>query len=200
MMRAWMLAAAGAVGMLSAWSAGLSGRPAPAGWPGDSVPRYAGDALIRPDGFERWILAGASLGLGYSAAGGADLAGGGELFHNVYIEPSAYRHYVRTGRFREKTMLAMTLYAPARKLHPATQGQFEGEFLAAEFALKDSERFPGGWAYFDFGTRGPGSRALAMPRDACQSCHARHAADDHVFVQFYPTLRSVSRGADGTRR
>src|SRR6185295_5944904 len=32
---------------------------------GDTVPRYAGDSLIRPDGFERWVLAGASMGLGY---------------------------------------------------------------------------------------------------------------------------------------
>jgi hypothetical protein len=88
-------------------------------------------------------------------------------------EPTAYEHYVRTGRFREKTMLAMTLYAPAQKVHPAKQGHFEGEFLAAEFALKDSERFPGGWAYFNFGKGGSGARAVAMPRQACQSCHVQ---------------------------
>lgn len=164
---------------------------------GDTVPRYAGDSLIRPDGFERWVLAGASMGLGYSEPSGADAARGagatGGMFHNVYIEPTAYEHYVRTGKFREKTMLAMTLYEPGQKVHPSKQGFFEGDFIAVEFALKDSARYPGSWAYFNFGKGAPGSRMVAMPRRAgCQACHAQNAADDNVFVQFYPTLRAVS--------
>jgi hypothetical protein len=196
-------AAAGAV-----ITAGLAGaltqrhQPAPGpGTLGDTVPRYAGDSLIRPDGFERWVLAGASIGLGYSEPSGADAARGagatGGMFHNVYIEPTAYEHYVRTGKFREKTMLAMTLYEPGQKVHPSKQGFFEGDFIAVEFSLKDSERYPGSWAYFNFGKGAPGSRMLAMPRRAgCQSCHAQNAADDNVFVQFYPTLRAVSSKFD----
>ena len=165
---------------------------------GDTVPRYAGDSLIRPDGFERWVLAGASIGLGYSQPSGADAAAGkvAGMFHNVYIEPSAYEHYVRTGKFREKTMMAMTLYEPGQKVHPSKQGFFEGEFVAVEFSLKDTERFPGSWAYFNFGKGAKGSRAVAMPRQACQSCHVQNAADDNVFVQFYPTLRAVSTKFD----
>lgn len=163
---------------------------------GDTVPRYVGDSLIRPEGFERWVLAGASIGLGYSEPSGADAARGnvvGGMFHNVYIEPTAYEHYVRTGKFREKTMLAMTLYEPGQKVHPSKQGFFEGDFIAVEVALKDSERYPGNWAYFNFGKGASGSRAQAMPRNAgCQACHAKNAADDNVFVQFYPTLRAVS--------
>jgi Cytochrome P460 len=164
---------------------------------GDTVPHYAGDSLIRPDGFERWVLAGASIGLGYSQPSGAQAAGAtGGMFHNVYIEPSAYEHYVRTGKFREKTMMAMTLFEPGQKVHPSKQGFFEGNFMAVEFSLKDTERYPGSWAYFNFGKGASGSRAVAMPRQACQSCHAQNAADDNVFVQFYPTLRAVSTKFD----
>lgn len=185
----------------SAVLVGLPARRGPSGAPevrapGDTAPRYVGDSLVRPEGYERWVLAGASLGLGYSEPSGADAAGATGMFHNVYIEPTAYQHYVRTGRFREKTMLAMTLYAPDQKVHPSKQGFFEGEFLAVEVALKDSERYPGSWAYFNFGKGGPGSRARALPREACQSCHLRNAADDNVFVQFYPTLRAVSTKFD----
>jgi hypothetical protein len=165
--------------------------------PGDTMPRYVGDSLIRPEGFERWVLAGASMGLGYSQPSGADAAGAtGGMFHNVYIEPTAYKHFVRTGKFREGTMMAMTLYEPAQKVHPSKQGFFEGAFLAVEFSLKDSARYPGSWAYFNFGKGARGSRALANPRQACQSCHAQNAADDNVFVQFYPTLRAVSTKFD----
>jgi hypothetical protein len=165
--------------------------------PGDTTPRYTGDSLIRPDGFERWVLAGASMGLGYAQPSGADAAGAtGGMFHNVYIEPTAYAHYVRTGRFREGTMMAMTLYEPGQKVHPSKQGFFEGKFLAVEFSLKDSRRYPGSWAYFNFGKGAKGSRAVANPRQGCQSCHAQNAADDNVFVQFYPTLRAVSTKFD----
>jgi hypothetical protein len=164
---------------------------------GDTVPRYAGDSLIRPVGYERWVLAGASMGLGYSQPSGADAAGAtGGMFHNVYIEPSAYEHYVRTGKFREGTMLAMTLYVPGQKVHPSKQGFFEGDFMALEVALKDSARYPGSWAYFNFGMGAPAPRAFALPRQACQSCHVKNAADDNVFVQFYPTLRAVSTKFD----
>jgi len=165
--------------------------------PGDTMPRYAGDSLIRPDGFERWVLAGASMGLGYSQPSGAAAAGAtGGMFHNVYIERTAYQHYVRTGKFREGTMMAMTLYEPGQKVHPSKQGFFEGNFLAVEFSIKDGARYPGSWAYFNFGKGARGSRAVANPRQACQSCHAQNAADDNVFVQFYPTLRAVSTKFD----
>jgi hypothetical protein len=94
-------------------------------------------------------------------------------------------------------MLAMTLYEPGQKVHPSKQGFFEGDLIAVEFALKDSERYPGSWAYFNFGNGAPGSRAVALPRRAgCQACHAQNAADDNVFVQFYPTLRAVSSKFD----
>ena len=168
-------------------------RATPAHAIADTVPRYAGDSLIRPNGYERWVLAGASMGLGYSQPSGADAAGAtGGVFHNVYMESTAYEYYVRTGKFREKTMFAMTLYEPGQKVHPSKRGFFEGKFLAVEVALKDSERYPGSWAYFNFGEGKPGSRAVANPREGCQACHVKNAADDNVFVQFYPTLRAVS--------
>jgi len=174
-----------------------------AGTTGDTVPRYAGDSLIRPNGVERWVLAGASMGLGYSQPSGADAAAGaaatGGMFHNVYIEPTAYEHYVRTGKFRDKTMMAMTLYEPGQKVHPSKQGFFEGDFIALEVSVKDTKRFPGSWAYFNLGKGAPGSKAVANPRQGCQACHAQNAADDNVFVQFYPTLRAVSYKFDRRR-
>ena len=161
-------------------------------------PTFSGDSLIRPGGIERWVLAGASLGLGYSDPSGADLAGvGSRLFHNVYIEPAAYDRFARTGRFPEGTMLALALHEPRQKVPPSRQGLFEGERLAVELAVKDSGRFPGGWAYFNFGDAPAGARARPLPREACERCHAQHAADDHVFVQFYPTLRPYSAAFGG---
>ena len=63
-------------------------------------------ALLRPQGVERWLLAGASLGLGYGDSPEGP-AGGPGRFHNVYLEPGAYATFRRTGTFPQGTMLAM---------------------------------------------------------------------------------------------
>jgi len=179
--------------MFAVLAAGAPDGGARAGASGPALPRYVGDSLVRPDGVERWVLAGASLGLGYSEPSGANAAPPpGALFHNVYIEPAAYAAFARTGRFPEGTMLALALYQPRQKVPPSRQGLFEGDRIAVELAVKDGARYPGGWAYFNFGNAPAGARAVPLPRQACERCHAEHAADDHVFVQFYPTLRPLS--------
>ncbi len=152
--------------------------------PGAARPEYAPDgALLRPAGVERWVLVGASLGLGYSDA----TEDGPGMFHRVYLETSAYDHYLRTGRFRDGTMLALAIRRPERRVPPSRAGWTEGPLAALELAVKDPARFAGGWAYFDFGRDAPAARALPPAR--CARCHAEHAARDNVFVQFYPQLR-----------
>jgi len=151
-----------------------------------AVPAYdASGALLRPEGYRRWVFVGASLGLSYRE--GAHEDGPGE-FHHVYLRPESYEAFRRTGRFPDKTVLVLELHRAAQKVAPSRHGLFEGERLALEAAVKDVQRFPEGWAYFSFGD---GSRrsATAFPRADCFDCHRQHAASDNVFVQFYPVLR-----------
>jgi hypothetical protein len=171
--------------LLPALTVTLAGAPAAPAGPEAVLPRYtAAGALRRPEGVERWILVGASLGLGYTDA----TEGGPGMFHRVYLEPTAYDHYLKTGHFRTGTMFALAIRLPERRVPPSRAGWTEGELAALELAVKDPGRFPGGWAYFDFGRAAPAARAL--PPERCARCHAQHAARDNVFVQFYPQLRS----------
>ena len=174
--------------VLPALAAAFAGAPCPA--PARMLPSYTVEgALLRPAGTERWVLVGASLGLGYSDATGD----GPGMFHRVYLEPGAYDHYLRTRRFPDGTMLALAIRQPTRRVPPSRAGWSEGALAALELAVKDPGRFPGGWAYFDFGRDAATARAL--PASRCQACHVEHAAGDNVFVQFYPTLRDLpSRG------
>jgi hypothetical protein len=167
-----------------ALAAAIAAAPPPA--PAWTLPRYTVEgALRRPADVERWVLVGVSLGLGYS-----DVTDGGPgMFHRVYLEPTVYEQYIRTRRFPDGTMLALSIREPARRVPPSRVGWTEGSFAALELAVKDSGRFPGGWAYFDFGRDAATARAL--PATRCQACHAEHAANDNVFVQFYPTLRDL---------
>lgn len=153
-------------------------------------PQYdSSGALLRPTDFQTWVFVGASTGLSYQSH--LMSRGPGE-FHNVYIRPEAYQAYLQTGKFPEKTMLALALYKPSEKVSPSKAGYFEGDFDALEIAVKDHEHFPEGWAYFSFGEGGAlEEKAAAFSKSDCFSCHVKHAADDNVFVQFYPILRQI---------
>lgn len=143
-------------------------------------------SLLRPIDFEEWMFVGASLGLSYSEESELNKP---DLFHNVYIQHEAYQHFLKTGEFPEKTMLAMSVYKPEQKVSINKKGFFEDKLLSLEVALKDHERFNEGWAYFDFGKSK--EKATAFPKTRCFSCHNENGAHDNVFIQFYPLLRSL---------
>jgi hypothetical protein len=119
----------------------------------------------------------------------------GEMYHNVYIKPEAYREFSKTGKFPEGTVLAMEMVSKETKKEPALQGSFESDFLGLEIAVKDSARFQGGWAYYNFSNGMSASyRAKADPfpvSAGCVACHKQHAETDNVFTQFYPVLRAA---------
>ena len=151
-------------------------------------PQYTDEGkLLRPTDDQTWIFVGGSLGMTYEEESAAtnDLG----KFGNVYLAPGAYAQYVETGTFPEKTMLALAIFEPVSAASINQGGHFEGEQIALEIAVKDPEQFPEGWAYFDFQ---PGQReSQAFAKDKCYACHIQHAADDNVFVQFYPVLRGL---------
>jgi len=153
----------------------------------ETTPRYDdGGDLLLPDGFESWVFVGSSLGLTYGPEPPSH-----DMFHNVYIEPSAYQHYVETGAFPDQTMLAMTLYGAREKTHFGS-GLFSGDFHGLEIAVKDVGRFDEEWSYYAFsGSSGRADRASRFERASCHDCHVEHAKDDNVFVQYYPVIRRV---------
>ena len=70
-------------------------------------------------------------------------------------------------------------------------GHFEDARVGVEVAIQDPENNEDSWSYFFFS--GPGGTirpsAKAFPKKTCWECHDSHAADNNVFVQFYPVLR-----------
>ena len=196
-----------AVGATLALGSGQRNEPA-----AGPSPRYnARGELLRPEGYRTWVFVGADLGLDYSQRNDQSLtypqkkddnADEGRPFHNVYIDRAAYDHFARTGEFPDKTVLVLELFESRRKepRNVVTKGQYEGNRVALEVAVKDRERPDGSkttWAYYDFtGSPGPRGRrvresAKAKPDESCYDCHKKHADVDNVWVQFYPTLRDL---------
>ena len=149
------------------------------------APRFRGEQLVRPDGYDRWPIVGASIGLSYAES----MEGSGPgAFHRVYMNPSAYETFRRTRTFPEGTTFVLEIHEAAQKASIARGGYFEGKRIALEASVKDSKRFPSGWAYFGF-ENGALESASANAESRCHSCHVKHGQIDSVFVQFYPNLR-----------
>jgi hypothetical protein len=159
----------------------------------DVMPQYDashGDLRL-PDGYRQWVLVGSSLGLSYAPAGQS----GHQTFNSTLMEPTAYRHFLQTGEFREGTMLALIVQGVGTNVLPAREGQFASDIHGVEMAVKDKSRVPEGWAYYGFGSPSSGLRATAKPnpKASCFDCHSQHAARDNVFTQFYGLLNDVAR-------
>ncbi len=155
-------------------------------------PRYVnGNHLVRPEGYRHWMFVGANSGMGYREG----KPNPNPTFHNIFIQPEAYRRFAETGKFPDKTILVMEVVSIGTNASINRHGQFQDKLIGIEVALKDSTRFAEQWAYFDFigtGTK-PLTEAKAFPKDACWKCHNEHAASDNVFTQFYPVLREVAK-------
>jgi hypothetical protein len=159
--------------------------------PTDQLPRFTKDgSLHEPDGWETWVMVGSSMGLSYNTPGAAPAAGAAPgMFHNVYMQPWAYRELMRTGVFPERTMLVLSFFEASRKSAPAKAGFYEGDRVPGiEIHLKRKGIDKSGWAFFGFADTASIGGKLP-PSAACYSCHATEAAHDNVFTQFYPFVR-----------
>src|SRR5689334_17246987 len=82
----------------------------------------AANELVRPSGYHEWIFLGSSLGMSYQQSAGGN---GAPAFHNVYTQPEAYRAYVKTGKFPDKTIMVLELMSAGSNASINKQGQFE---------------------------------------------------------------------------
>ena len=158
--------------------------------PPGALPRFTPeDDLMRPEGWEGWVLAGTSMGLTYTEPATAPAPGEPPgRFLNVYIQPWAYERFMETGEFPEGTMFILAGSEPVRKADPARGGFYQGALRLLEVHLKQQDLHETGWGFYGFG--GGEETARLIPGDAaCYSCHRDEAAYDHAFVQFYPAMR-----------
>lgn len=141
--------------------------------------------LLLPKGYRQWVFVGSSLGLQYSASPS-------DIFNHVYIDPVAYREYSSTGTFPEGTVMILELLSREDKHEPDLSGTIGVKFVGLQASVKDSSKFPEGWAYYRFDhPDAPDAKATPFSPVSCWKCHHEKAATDHVFTQFYPVLRAA---------
>ena len=155
------------------------------------VPTYTatGEMNLPPD-YREWVFLSSGLDISYTSATAA--ASGRSVFQNVFVNPSAYRAYVASGTWPDKTTLVLEIRGAAPKVGIDLRGQTQTTIRGIEVHVKDSSRIARGdhWGFFEFGS---GKTAKLTERTAsCYTCHEAHGAVDTTFVQFYPTLMRVA--------
>jgi hypothetical protein len=155
--------------------------------PAPDRPEYAGTQLVRPVAYREWIYLSSGLGMEYNAA-----AGGPENFTNVFVPHWAYREFLATGRWPDKSMFALEGRASQTKGSINKTGHFQTDLTSLAVEVKDETRFANKWAYFSFRSDAKTAEAMTGPTDQCWRCHDDNAAVEHTFVQFYPTLKPVA--------
>ena len=155
------------------------------------TPVYTKDGdLVPPLQYREWIYLTSGLDMSYTPKGNADMS----MFDNVFVNPEAYRSFMATGTWPDRTVMVLESRGAGSKGSINQAGHFQsGAVMGLEVHIKDESRFPGKWAFFDVANE---SKATLIPQGApCYTCHADHAAVDTTFVQFYPTLLPIARKA-----
>lgn len=156
----------------------------------------AQNELVQPKDFREWVFIGAPItphGLNNGKANFPE-------FHNVYVQPAAFKAYRATGKWPEGTMMLKELQlvdGPAEnpdgsRLEVSGRGYFPGKVNGLDVAVKDSKRFAKtkNWGYFNFNHSAPPYLPAASERPVgeCAGCHIANAHEDMVYVNLYKPI------------
>jgi hypothetical protein len=139
-----------------------------------------------PENYREWVYLTSGLGMSYSAQ-----ASDHPMFDNVFVNPTAYKAFLATGTWPDKTMLVLELRGAEAKQSIDQHGHSQSEVMGVEVHVKD-DKLPGKWGFFAFDD-GPKPAKMIERSATCYTCHEAHAAVDTTFVQFYPTLIGVAK-------
>jgi hypothetical protein len=173
----------------------VAGGPASAQSAQDWGPTWTADGkLALPKGFHEWVFLGSPLTPHALNGGNAPFP----EYHNVYVQPQAYRAYRKTGEWPEGTIMLKELQLTRTGTNPdgssievSGRGYFPGATNGIDISVKDSKRFKdsNGWGFFNFGHHAPpyAEAAAPQPVEACAGCHIANA-DNMVFSKFYKPI------------
>jgi hypothetical protein len=147
-------------------------------------------ALVRPEGYRRWVYVSSGFGMSYNPAAGGN---GAPAFTNVFVSPEAYDFFQATGKWPDKTVFVLEIYGSSSHGSINQKGSYQESLMGLDVEIKDESRFPDKWAYFGFSNSAKKASATAPSKNACWKCHDQNAAVEHSFVQFYPELLKVAR-------
>ena len=149
--------------------------------------------LLLPSDYRTWVFVGATVTPNEMNGGKAAFP----EFHTIYIDPVSYNAFKKTGEFPEETVMVKVTQMIGAKKAPSGNGYFmSNDLVLLAAGVKDTKRFGGeraGWGFFVFGNPAdPQPKSKVFPAAECNNCH-RAAAQEQVFIQYYPVLQHPKR-------
>jgi hypothetical protein len=159
------------------------------GAPAGDGPNYTADGQLKmPERYREWIFLSSGVDMSYSPNASTD---GHSRFDNVFVNPDAYRAFLQTGTWPDKTTLVLEVRGAEGASSLNKRGRTQSpEIVGMELHVKDA-KLEGGWGFYEFD--GPGPAKIVKRPASCYQCHESHAAVDTTFVQFYPTLLGLAK-------
>ena len=156
-----------------------------------TAPAYTSDGkLVFPTNYREWVYLTTGMDMDYNP--NLNMAGH-SMFDNVFVNPEAYKAFVATGTWPDKTMLVLEGRMAASKGSINKSGKYQtSDIMARSIHIKDESRFPGKWAFFGYDDDLKPAQQIPT-KASCYSCHEQHGAVDTTFVQFYPTLLEIAK-------
>lgn len=160
-----------------------------------SGPEYTSDGQLKfPEHYREWVYLSSGIGMTYGPIAESG-ASGPPMFDNVFVNPGAYRSFLETGRWPEKTILVMEARSSESHASINNGGHFQTDLVGVEVNVKDSSSPAGVWNFYGFSIDGGKRQAAAKPvphTASCFTCHGVKTAVENTFVQFYPSLYDVA--------
>src|SRR6476660_5125891 len=114
-----------------------------------NLPVYTADGNLKfPTEYRQWVYLTSGVDMSYSPNMSMDHS----MFDNVFVNPDAYRSFLQTGTWPDKTMLVLEVRGAQSKGSINQAGNYQGiTLMGLEVHVKDEARFPGKWAFFGIG-------------------------------------------------
>src|SRR5262249_2917920 len=112
-----------------------------------TAPEYTSKGQMKsPEHYREWVELTTGFEMRYNkAASAADH----HMFDNVFVNPEAYKTFLQTGTWPDKTVMVLEARMAEGKGSINQKGNYQGsEVMGMEVHVKDEARFPGKWAFF----------------------------------------------------
>ena len=152
-------------------------------------PSYTADGRLKyPADYREWVFLTSGLDMSYNPAA---TAAAQSVFDNVFVNPAAYRAFVKTGTWPDGTIFVLENRGGEGNHSINKRGKTQtADVTGMEIHVKDS-KIKGDWAFYSFDDK-VSAKLIDRPA-SCYTCHEAHGAVDTTFVQFYPTLMPIAK-------
>src|SRR5580658_6329736 len=94
-----------------------------------SGPEYTGDAQLKfPEHYRDWVYLTTGFDMSYNPA----MRMGHDMFDNVFANPEAYKSFLETGTWPDKTLLLIEARGAESKGSINQAGHYQGDIMAIE--------------------------------------------------------------------